>query len=116
MQFTTALFALAAAAATANAEVYGKWNVSISQYAIDFGYQSQTVLADFVSEEYSGKDVIHTVCNYEYDPRKNPKETKNCDPPTFSYEYDGISKFMPFPSILGPRRFFVLRGEMLICG
>ncbi|KAH6866578.1 hypothetical protein BKA58DRAFT_441579 [Alternaria rosae] len=89
MHFNIALFALATAATAANAKVYGKWNVTISQYALDFGYESQTVLADFVSDEYSGNNVIHTVCNYEYDPRKNPKETKSCDPPTFAYEYDG---------------------------
>lgn len=94
MHFSIALFALATAATAANAKVYGKWNVTISQYALDFGYESQTVLADFASDEYSGNNVIHTVCNYEYDPRKNPKETKSCDPPTFAYEYDGESKFM----------------------
>ncbi|KAI4918510.1 hypothetical protein J4E90_002895 [Alternaria incomplexa] len=89
MHFRTTLFALATAATAANAKVYGKWNVTISQYALDSGFKSQRLLADFVSDEYSGKDVIHTVCNYEYDPSKNPMESKSCDPPTFDYEYDG---------------------------
>jgi len=95
MHFRTTLFALATAATAANAKVYGKWNVTISQYALDSGFKSQRLLADFVSDEYSGKDVIHTVCNYEYDPSKNPMESKSCDPPTFDYEYDGESKFIP---------------------
>ncbi|KAI4609480.1 hypothetical protein J4E83_008649 [Alternaria metachromatica] len=89
MHFHTALFALVTAATAANAKVYGKWNVTISQYALDSGFKSQRLLADFVSDEYSGKDVIHTVCNYEYDPSKNATESKSCDPPTFDYEYDG---------------------------
>jgi len=102
MHFRTALFALATAATAANAKVYGKWNVTISQYALDSGFKSQRLLADFVSDEYSGKDVIHTVCNYEYDPSKNPMESKSCDPPTFAYEYDGESKFiLPVMSCVG---------------
>ena len=100
MHFSTALFALATAATAANAKVYGKWNVTISQYALDSGFKSQRLLADFVSDEYSGKDVIHTVCNYEYDPSKNPMESKSCDPPTFDYEYDGESKFMSYPVMM----------------
>ena len=95
MHFRTTLFALATAATAANAKVYGKWNVTITQYALDSGFKSQRLLADFVSDEYSGKDVIHTVCNYEYDPSKNATASKSCDPPTFDYEYDGESKFIP---------------------
>ncbi|KAI4624809.1 uncharacterized protein J4E87_005289 [Alternaria ethzedia] len=89
MHFSTALFALATAATAANAKVYGKWNVTITQYALDSGFKSQRLLADFVSDEYSGKNVIHTICDYEYDPSRNPKESKTCNPPTFDYEYDG---------------------------
>ncbi|KAI4618723.1 hypothetical protein J4E80_005326 [Alternaria sp. BMP 0032] len=89
MHFSTALFALATAATAANAKVYGKWNVTITQYALDSGFKSQRLLADFVSDEYSGKNVIHTICDYEYDPKRMPKESKTCNPPTFDYEYDG---------------------------
>jgi len=105
MHFRTTLFALATAATAANAKVYGKWNVTITQNALDSGFKSQRLLADFVSDEYSGPNVIHTVCNYEYDPSKNPKESKSCNPPTFDYEYDGESKFIsPFGKLVSKMR------------
>jgi hypothetical protein len=96
MQFTTALFALAAAtAANAQASDLGAWNVTIESSSFANGFKSRTVLADFVSDAYSGDDVIRTVCKYEYNPAADPKESSSCEPNTFSYEYDGTSKFIP---------------------
>ncbi|KAH6614350.1 hypothetical protein C7974DRAFT_380676 [Boeremia exigua] len=94
MQFTITLFTLAAATAVnaANAASHlGAWNVTISKSAYANGYRSQTVLADFASDAYAGDDIIRTVCKYEYNPTADPKETKSCEPNTFSYEYDGTT-------------------------
>jgi hypothetical protein len=95
MQFTTALFALAAATAASAASDLGAWNVTITKSAYANGYETQTVLADFASDAYAGDNVIRSVCKYTSDPDANPKVTSSCEPNTFSYEYDGQSKFHP---------------------
>lgn len=93
MQFTTALFALAAATAANAASDLGAWNVTIESNSAANGYRSRTVLADFASDAYAGDDVIRTVCKYEFIPGADgAKETESCEPNTFSYEYDGTSK------------------------
>jgi hypothetical protein len=102
MQFTTALFALAAATAANAASDLGTWNVTIITSSAANGYNSRTVLADFASDAYAdvtpdaytGDDVIRIVCKYEYIPNANPRETSSCEPNTFSYEYDGASKLI----------------------
>ncbi|CAN9395681.1 unnamed protein product [Alternaria alternata] len=92
MQFTTALFALAAATAANAASDLGAWNVTIESNSAANGYRSRTVLADFASDAYAGDDVIRTVCKYEFIPGADgAKETESCEPNTFSYEYDGTT-------------------------
>ncbi|KAH8633183.1 hypothetical protein IG631_11817 [Alternaria alternata] len=92
MQFTTALFALAAATAANAASDLGAWNVTIESNSAANGWKSRTVLADFASDAYAGDDVIRTVCKYEFIPGADgAKETESCEPNTFSYEYDGTT-------------------------
>ncbi|KAG9196197.1 hypothetical protein G6011_01318 [Alternaria panax] len=91
MQFTTALFALAAATAANAASDLGAWNVTIESSGYANGFKSQTVLADFASDAYTGDDVIRAVCKYQYNPAADPKESSSCEPNTFSYEYDGTT-------------------------
>ncbi|KAL1793533.1 hypothetical protein ACET3X_008515 [Alternaria dauci] len=88
MQFTTALFALAAATAVNAASDLGAFNVTIMTSSAANGWMSRTVLADFASDAYAGDDVIRAVCKYEYNPTANPRESSSCEPNTFSYEYD----------------------------
>jgi hypothetical protein len=94
MQFTTALLALAASAASASASDMGSWNVTMEKSAYANGYFSYNVNAIYVSDSYPSPGVI-TNCKSVHNPTADPADTSSCEPAAngFSYEYSGTSKY-----------------------
>ena len=93
MHFTTALFALAASAASASASDMGAWNVTLTRSSFANGYSSQSLNAIYVSDSYPSPGII-TNCKSEHNPAADPVDSSSCEPVAngFSYEFDGASK------------------------